>query len=254
MKVVTDNPADLPEVRENFDDHDWPTVHLTEPDGNTPAGMRAVYRVTLPISNDQLGARVALTFATIDDSGTLYVNGQKAGSADDWSHPWTFDITPYLHEGNNSIALLVQNDYGPGGPYKGCDIVPIGRTLANLQVSPGTNVTGDVIGSDQERRMLVHYRMEFQLSNTSSTSSVPWKLHLDADANAFMTLNGHLMGRYWAVGPQRDVWLPECWLKFGPNETNVFELQARPTVDAPVGKIIKLAEVRTYGQSASGAP
>ena len=64
-----------------------------------------------------------------------------------------------------------------------------------------------------------------------------------------MTLNGHPMGRYWAVGPQRDIWLPECWLNFGPNETNIVELQSRPTVDAPVGKIIKLAEVRPYAQS-----
>jgi len=251
MKVVAGNPADLAEVRANFDDHEWPTVHLTEPDGNTPAGNRAVYRAMLPISKHWLAAGVAMTFGTIDDRGTLYVNGQQAGSADDWSHPWTFDITQYLHEGDNSIALLVQNDWGPGGPYKGCDIEPIGRVLDGLQVSPATSVSGATIGSDEQRRLLVHYKLEFQLPRTPPTLSVPWKLHLEADANAFVTLNGHPMGRYWAVGPQRDIWLPECWLNFGPNETNTVELQARPTVDAPVGKIIKLAEVRPYAQSTS---
>jgi len=253
MKVVTGNPANLPEVRANFDDHDWQAVRLTEPAANTPAGMRAVYRATLRISKERLAAGVALAFGTIDDSGTLYVNGRKAGSADDWSHPWSFDITQYLHEGNNSIALLVQNDYGDGGLYKGCDIEPVGRTLGNLQVSPATSVTGGAIGADQHRRLLVHYTMEFQLPRMSSTVSVPWKLHLDADANAFVTLNGHLLGRYWAVGPQRDIWLPECWLNFGPNEMNVVELQGRPTADAPVGKIIKLAEVRPYVQSTNAA-
>jgi hypothetical protein len=35
-------------------------------------------------------------------------------------------------------------------------------------------------------------------------------------ANAFVTLNGHLLGRYWAIGQQRDIWLPECWLNFRP--------------------------------------
>ena len=80
MKVVTGNAADLAEVRANFDDHDWPTVGLTEPSGNTPAGMRAVYsRKTLPISKQWLAAEIRLTFGTIDDRGTLYVNGQKAG-------------------------------------------------------------------------------------------------------------------------------------------------------------------------------
>jgi len=253
MKVVTGAPADLPEVGADFDDHDWPMVVLTEPAAQTPAGMRAVYRATLPITKERLAAGVAITFGTIDDRGTLYVNGHKAGSADDWSHPWTFDITQYLHEGNNSIAVWVQNDYGDGGLYKGCDVDPVGRALGNVQVSPATSLAGGAIDGDQQRRLLVHYTMEFQLPRMSSTLPVTWKLHLDADANAFMTLNGHLLGRYWAVGPQRDIWLPECWLNFGPNEMNVVELQARPTADAPVGKIIKLAEVRPYVQPTNAA-
>src|SRR2546428_87847 len=73
-------------------------------------------------------------------------------------------------------------------------------------------------------------------------------------ANAFVTLNGHLLGRYWAVGPQREIWLPECWLNFGADVNNVIELQARPTVDASVGKVIRLAEVQPYGQPVPGAP
>jgi hypothetical protein len=250
MKVVTGNPADLPEIRGNYADHDWPTVGLADPSGNTPVGMRAVYRTTLPVSKQWLAAGVTLTFRTIDDIGTLYVNGRKAGSADDWSHPWAFDITQYLHEGNNSIALLVQNDWGPGGIYKGCDIAPIGRTLDGLQVSPATSVAEGAIGGNTQRRLLVHYTMEFQLPSMSSSESVPWKLHLDADANAFVTLNGHLLGRYWALGPQRDIWLPECWLNFGPNGRNGVQLQARPTADVPVGRIIRLAEVQPYVQSA----
>ncbi len=112
-----------------------------------------------------------MTFGTIDDSGTLYVNGQKAGSADDWSHPWTFDITQYLHVGDNSIALLVQNDWGPGGPYKGCDIEPIGRALEGLQVSPARTVAAGAIGGDTQRRLLVHYTMEFQLPGPPLTLS-----------------------------------------------------------------------------------
>ena len=93
--------------------------------------------------------------------------------------------------------------------------------------------------------------MEFQLPRTPAALSVPWKLHLEADANAFVTLNGHLLGRYWSAGPQRDIWLPECWLNFGPEAKNVIELQARPTADAPVGEIIKQAEVRPYEQAAN---
>ena len=73
--------------------------------------------------------------------------GRKPVGADDWSHPWTFDITQYLHEGNNSVALLVQNEYGPGGPCKGCEIEPIGRAMEGLQVSPSTSVAA---GADRQ--------------------------------------------------------------------------------------------------------
>ena len=52
MKVVParSTAAELAEVRPDFDDHDWPTVRLTEPTAATPAGKSAVYRATLPIS------------------------------------------------------------------------------------------------------------------------------------------------------------------------------------------------------------
>lgn len=248
MKVVSDYSDGIPEVRADFDDRDWPAVSLIEPAAQTPAGKSAVYGAVLPVSREQLGAGVALRFGTIDDRGVLYVEGRKVASANDWSRPWTFDITQYLHEGTNRIALLVHNDWGDGGPYKGCDAVPIGRPLEKLQVTPATSVTGEAVGADQRRRLLVRYTMEFQLPDTASALSVPWKLHLQADANAFITLNGHLLGRYWSVGPQRDIWLPECWLKFGANAKNVIELQARPTADVPVGKVIRLAEVRPYVQ------
>ena len=226
MKLVpADSPAaKLAEIREDFDDHAWQPVHLKEPAAATPAGKSAVYRASLSVSQDRLAAGVVLTFPVIDDSGILYVNGREAGRANDWSQPWTFEITEYLHEGNNSIALLVHNDWGDGGPQQGCSVEPIGRRLDDLQVAPATRVTDEQIDADQHRRLLTHYAMEFQLPRTPPSLSVPWKLHLDADANAFVTLNGHLLGRYWSAGPQRDIWLPECWLNFGPEAKNVIEL------------------------------
>jgi hypothetical protein len=251
MKLVASNtyPQDLAEVRAEFDDQEWQMVRLTEPSAATPAGKSSVYRAVLSVSEVRLSAGVILTFPVIDDRGILFVNGHESGRADDWSHPWSFEITEYLHEGDNSIALVVHNDWGDGGPHKGCEVDPIGRRLDDVQVSPTTSVAEESISADQQRHILVHYTMEFQIPRTTDTLSVPWKLHLDADANAFVTLNGHLLGRYWSQGPQRDIWLPECWLNFRSNTKNVVELQARPTVDSPVGEIIKKAEVQPYRQA-----
>ncbi len=251
MRLVSGNvpTTELAEVREDFDDQQWKSVRLEESFAATPAGRSAVYRTSLRISKDCLRDGVVLRFPVIDDSGVLYVNGREAGKANDWSQPWAFEITEYLHEGNNIIALLVHNDWGDGGPQQGCKVDPVGRRLDNLQVVPDTIVSDDPIDADQHRHLLTHYTLAFQLPSTPAALSVPLKLHLEADANAFVTLNGHLLGRYWAAGPQRDIWMPECWLNSGADATNVVELQARPTSDAPAGKIIKRVEVQSYSPS-----
>lgn len=248
MKVVSVHAAaqDLTEVRSEFDDRHWQAVRLGAPDSATPAGKTAVYRTRLSLSQNRLSEGVVLTFPGIDDHGSLYVNGQAAGRADDWSHPWTFEVTEYMQQGENSIAVVVHNDWGDGGLAEGVTVAPVGRRLKNVRASPDTIVSERSIDADQRRRLLTRYTMEFQIPRTAAALSTPWKLHLDADANAFVTLNGHLLGRYWAVGPQRDLWLPECWLNFGMEEKNILELQARPTVDLPVGAVVKQAEVRPY--------
>ena len=60
MKLVpADSPAaELAEVREDFDDHDWQPVRLEEPAAATPAGKSAVYRTSLSVSQDRLKAGV----------------------------------------------------------------------------------------------------------------------------------------------------------------------------------------------------
>jgi len=251
MKLVSAAtfPAELAEVGADHDDLDWQTVRLQEPAAATPAGKTAVYRTSLTVSHDQLRNGVVLSFPVIDDTGTLFVNGREAGKADDWSRPWNFEITDHLQEGNNSIALVVHNNWDDGGPQKGCKVEPIGRRLNNMQVAPHTSINCEPLETDNVRRFLTHYTLEFELPHTSEALSVPWKLHLEADANAFVILNGHLLGRYWACGPQRDIWLPECWLNFGPASGNVIELQARPTADVPVGRVIKQATVLSYSQN-----
>ena len=36
-------------------------------------------------------------------------------------------------------------------------------------------------------------------------------------------VNGHNLGRYWAIGPQQTLYLPGCWLKKGTNVVEVFD-------------------------------
>src|SRR6185312_5951862 len=76
--------------------------------------------------------------------------------------------------------------------------------------------------------LLTWYRMQFELPSRKSGVWVPWHLHLEADGNGFIYINGRCLGRYWQVGPQRDFYIPETWLNFGAGKTNAIALNLRP--------------------------
>ena len=236
------NASDHVEFKESFDDRNWEKVSVEGPATITTPDTSAIYRGVLRISKKQLASGVTITFGTIDDAGVFYVNGQKAGTADSWTHPWTFDITPFLHEGDNVLALLVRNDGGIGGLYNGAFLDPSGRSLTDLQVAPETQPATTPIDPTVPRGFLIQYSLEFTLGG-DNIHIVPWKFRLDANANAFISLNGHLLGRYWSIGPQHDFWLPESWLIPGKN---TITLCARPIKDAPPDQLIKKALVEPY--------
>ena len=43
-------------------------------------------------------------------------------------------------------------------------------------------------------------------------------------------INGQPLGRYWAIGPTRTMFVPGCWLRDGQNELVVWDLKGLPTV------------------------
>ena len=61
-----------------------------------------------------------------------------------------------------------------------------------------------------------------------------------------MWLNGHNIGRHWEAGPQREFYLPECWLHFG-GKKNVIVLGLRQTAS---GAFVKGIEIAPYPNQA----
>jgi len=96
-------------------------------------------------------------------------------------------------------------------------IVPMGRPVS---VGKGAAPAPDAL--------LTSYKMKFELPEKASGISAPWCLHLEANGNGFIYVNGHCIGRYWQAGPQHDFFLPDCWLSFGHGNTNIIALDLRP--------------------------
>jgi hypothetical protein len=96
---------------------------------------------------------------------------------------------------------------------------------------------------------LVWYRLRFALPSPEAHVWVPWKLHLEAAGNGFLYLNGHALGRWWEIGPQKDFYLPECWLNFGPGSTNVVSLCLRPTTGWPGVRSASVSPCRDFAEA-----
>ena len=73
--------------------------------------MSAVwYRRVVSLKAEQLQGRVMLRFGAVDYRATVWVNGQEAGSHSGGYSSFGFDVTDFVHEGENTIALCAEDD------------------------------------------------------------------------------------------------------------------------------------------------
>jgi hypothetical protein len=258
MKFVTGKLNNRKEAAADFDDSTWKDAAVDGGENMPRPRTSAVFRAKLNVTKDQLAAGVAITFNCIDDQGYVYVNGQNVGFTDNWGRPWTFDITSKLREGENVVAVAVRNVTDGGGLYNGVFVEPPGKPVEHLQIAPVTQGEAEHWETADDSNWsaydagtvpngLTWYRMSFSVPAADPKIFLPWRFHIEANANAFVYFNGHLLGRYYAIGPQANCWLPECWLKFG-GEKNVIALQARPTGSGPVIKNVEVEPISDFAE------
>ena len=193
-----------------------------------------------------------------------------------------FDASALLKEGNNEIVVVYENlghahGYMPMEELAGIkraglsdsktkinyelqwevskDLAGIteGYTKPELKTSNWKKINLDGVSEILKKgngalikanptNLVTWYRVEFELP-TNVDPATTWKLLINASGNGYMYLNGHNIGRHWEAGPQREFYLPECWLRFGKNEKNVITLGLRETGN---GAVIKAMEISEY--------
>jgi beta-galactosidase len=118
-----DNTRRRPEVRTDFDDSQWEKADVSIDSGPLQPREMAIYRTHTTLTADDMSRpSVTLDVGMIDDEGWVYVNGHLAGESHNWSDHPSFEIRPYLQEGDNVIAVAVRNHDGLGGLNKGVSL------------------------------------------------------------------------------------------------------------------------------------
>ena len=126
------------EAQPDFNDFGWRVVDLPHDwgvegpgDGVAVSGAprlncwgKAWYRKHFNISKKDLSGRVFFTSEGAMSGAEVWVNGVSAGRFPDGYAPFTLDMTDYLREGDNAIAVSLDNkpvvtgDYPGGGLYR----------------------------------------------------------------------------------------------------------------------------------------
>ena len=82
------------------------------PFGNTPPSSPAtnptgLHRTTFELPAGWKGRRVVLRVGSAESFLSVWANGTEVGFSKDSRLPAEFDLTPFLHEGRNALALMV---------------------------------------------------------------------------------------------------------------------------------------------------
>ena len=68
------------------------------------------YKRTFDLTKEELSGRVLLHFGAVDDTTTVWVNGHRAGAHRGGYTPFTFDVTSFVIEGENTITVHAADD------------------------------------------------------------------------------------------------------------------------------------------------
>ncbi len=125
-------------IAEDYDDSQWRHLNLPHDwaiegdfDENNPSGTGGGalpggigwYRKTIDISADDLAKHIFIEFDGVYMNSTVYINGQEVGHRPYGYISFRYELTKYLHEGQNTIAVRVDNSEQPNSRwYSGCGI------------------------------------------------------------------------------------------------------------------------------------
>lgn len=252
----------------------WPAAWILQGKSAT-----AVYRTQVDFTPEMIkNGKTVLEFGCIDDRGVLIVNGKRVASHDEWDKPFVVNIAQFIKPGSNQIAIAVTNSNGAGGVVKPVRLlrqlkiekplkwevakdlagVSNGWTTAALNANGWEKIALETDGviprkgnniqpKGDHDALLTWYKVEFELPEAENGVWIPWRLLVNASGNGYMWLNGHNIGRHWEVGPQREFYLPECWLNFGKGKKNVLVFGLRQSAN---GAKLKAVEIAPYANDA----
>jgi beta-galactosidase len=176
-----------------------------------------------------------LIVSDIHDYATVFLNGSYIGNLDRREGINSIDI-PATNADTPVIEILVEAmgriNYGRRfEDRKGItDSVTIdGKTLLNWQIYQlpmDKKFIWDLRSSGKSiKKPGVFFRGNFFLTSAQGDTGCDTYIDLSNYTKGLVWINGHNLGRYWNIGPQKRLYCPASYMREGMNEIMVFDLQ-----------------------------
>ena len=191
----------------------------------------AWFRTTLPAI---AGPHRVLVFASIDDEGTVYLNGKPVAdhvSVNADAHV-SLDAA-WRENGPNELAVLVHNTAGAGGLLGkitlqgglGGGLEIHGWRMHGGETPPAQAAAWHPLNGTAGPGVPAWFRTQFTVTPPSVVGPHPILRVLIRGvlSRGFVYLNGHDLGRYPETSPVDGIYLQECWLQPGKNTLMIFD-------------------------------
>jgi beta-galactosidase len=190
-----------------------------------------LYRATLKASDGNIqGSPAGLQIDALHSYARVYLDGELQGTIDRRLGQTQLSIAAHAAQ---RLDLLVENSgrinfttriRGERAGIMG-DVRLDGRVLRDWEIVPlPLDQPPTDSYSEQACAGPCFYRGTFQVSAPGDTY-----LNTSSLGKGVVWVNGHLLGRFWNIGPMGSLFLPGAWLHSGNNEVIVMDLDGGPT-------------------------
>ncbi len=160
------------------------------------------------------------------DYGIVFLNGKRVAVLDRRLSQENCDVASA--ESENTLDIFVENlgriNYGKyiNDNHKGItkEVLLGGREVTDWEIYgfPFSKEPHTASRQDLQSQYPVIREGSFRLSEIGDTY-----LDMRNWGKGHVWINGHNLGRYWAIGPQQTIYVPAPWLRKGKNSIAVFE-------------------------------
>lgn len=203
-------------------------TNVSTPNAPTNYNPVGLYRKTFTVDDSfKSGRRVYIDFRGVESAYYVYVNGQQVGYSEDSYSPHKFDITDYLKDGENLLAVEVHK-FCDGTWFEDQDMIYDGGIFRDVYLTSSPlmqikdyHYTTDLFDDYKQANL----NLFFDIRNLSTTNHSGWTVEaqaLDRNGNnilknAEFALGDVASGKTGTFDFSTVVKNPELWSAENPN-------------------------------------